>query len=84
MGRVLNSLGVRDHKPDVRLDGYEPDNHGSVSLYYVVPRDGLTAESLEQALCDNVNFFAQGIVLSTHELYTRGISGSQKYETVVE
>lgn len=85
INRVLNSLGISNHrKPEVSHHGYRlEDNRGHVELYFAVPRDGLAVESVEQTLRDNANFFAQGIVESTGELYTHGIRGSQKYKTVV-
>ena len=85
VNRVLNSLGISSHRPpEVSHYGYRlDDNRGHVELYFAVPRDGLTAESVEQTLHDNANFFAHGILESTGELYTHGITGSQKYRTVV-
>ncbi len=83
MDRILSSLQAVSIRKTVSHLGYVLDGRGSVELYLVIPRDGLTPERVKQALLDNDGYFAHGIVISTNELYTRGIRGSQKYETVV-
>lgn len=84
--RVLNYLGTSSLRtPEASHHGHNlDDNRGHIELYFAVPRDGLTVGLVEQALRDNDNFFAHGIVESTGELYTHRIRGSQKYETVVK
>jgi len=83
--RILNSLGIKNpRRNEVSHNGDGIDGHGNINVYFEILPDGLIPGSIEQTVRDNVRFLAQGIVVSTGELYTRGISGSQKYETVVE
>ena len=82
---MLRSLGIiNPTRREVAHNGYGLDERGEVGIYLVFPSNGFAPDSIEKAVRENVRFLAQGIVVSTRELYTRGISGSQKYETVVE
>lgn len=79
--RVLGYLNLKPESSYPKVD-YDETEQAFIKASFVIPRDGLVPEAVEQALRENANFFAHGIVLNTGELYSRGTRGGDKYETV--